>query len=259
MSHVRLIHWNAAEAEKRAVEIRSAGYEVAYEPLTPTALRELKKDPPIAVVIDLARLPMQGRDVATALRLYKTTRDVPLVFVDGDPGKVAGIKEVLPDAVYSTWDKIQNSLRRAIAYPPTDPVVPRSLFDVYEDTILVKKLGIRPNSVVALVNAPEGFERPLGELPDDVTLRRRTEGGRDLTIWFIRSREELEGHIERMVPMAERGGLWIVWPKKASEMAPDLSQRVVREVGIAAGLVDYKVCSVDATWSGLRFSQRKSH
>ncbi|MBI3998270.1 MAG: hypothetical protein HY355_04490 [Armatimonadetes bacterium] len=64
--------------------------------------------------------------------------------------------------------------------------------------------------------------------------------------------------MSRMVPHAGMGGLWIAWPKKASEVTSDLSQNDVREVGLAAGLVDFKVCAIDATWAGLRFSRAKS-
>ena len=60
-----------------------------------------------------------------------------------------------------------------------------------------------------------------------------------------------------MTRLAENGGLWIVWPKKSSGVASDLTQAVVRKIGLAAGLVDYKVCSIDRTWSGLLFARRK--
>jgi hypothetical protein len=60
-----------------------------------------------------------------------------------------------------------------------------------------------------------------------------------------------------MVRHAQDKGLWIIWPKKTSSLASDLSQPIVRETGLAAGLVDYKVCSVDETWTGLKFTVRK--
>ena len=258
MRRVRLIHWNAVEAERRAARIQAAGYNVAYEPLTPDTLRELRANPPAAVVIDLARLPMQGRDVGLAIRHSKSTRYVPLVFVDGDTEKVARIRKSLPDATYTTWGRIRSSLKRAIAHPASDPVVPRSVMEGYSGVPLVRKLGIKPKSVVALIDAPKGFEKILGKLPEGVKLRRKTTGQRDLTLWFTKSRKDLERRVKRMVAVADRGGLWIVWPKKTSEIAADLSQDDVREVGLAAGLVDYKICSIDDTWSGLRFSRRRS-
>jgi hypothetical protein len=257
MGYVRLIHWKAEEAKERAQRIQSAGYEVVSEPLNPARVRELRDDPPLAVVIDLSRLPSQGRDLALNIRKYKATRHVPLVFVDGDPEKVALIKDLLPDAVYTGWSRIASSLKRAIANPPADPVVPDSVMAPYKGTPLPKKLGIKTDSVVALVGAPDGFEETLGELPGGVSVRRQAPEPRDVTLWFVKSRKDLEQRIDSMSNFAQQGGLWIIWPKKASGIVSDLSQTVVREVGLGAGLVDFKVCSVDETWSGLRFTRRE--
>jgi hypothetical protein len=57
--------------------------------------------------------------------------------------------------------------------------------------------------------------------------------------------------------MAKKGGLWLVWPKKTSGIVSDLTQAEVRSLGLSNGLVDYKVCSIDETWSGLKFAKRK--
>jgi hypothetical protein len=256
MHRVRLIHWNAAEAERRGSMLRSAGFAMAYEPLTPAGLRALREDPPAAIVIDLSRAPSQGRDMALSLRKHKATRYVPLVFVGGDPKKVARVKELLPDATFTTWDLIETALDHAIAHPLVDPVVPRSTFDAYAGTPLPKKLGIQANSVVTLLGAPEDFEETLGELPVGAVLRRSDPDPCGVNLWFVRSRQELEGQIGEMGALARGGGLWIVWPKKASRVASDLSQPVVRKTGLDSGLVDFKICSIDATWSGLRFSRR---
>ena len=261
MNRVHLIHWNAAEAEERAARITSAGYEVDFESLSPAGLRRLREDPPAALVIDLGRLPSQGRDLALNVRKYKATRGVPLVFVEGespgDPAKVARIQELLPDAAYTTWADIGGALQQAIDHPPAEPVVPDSTMAGYAGTPLPKKLGIKPNSVVALVDAPQGFEETLGELPEGAAVTRDLSGQPEVILWFNRSRQDLQARLEEMCPLASSGGLWIVWPKKASGIASDLSQTVVRETGLAAGLVDFKVAAIDATWSGLRFTQRK--
>ncbi|MHC4181582.1 MAG: ANTAR domain-containing protein, partial [Planctomycetota bacterium] len=238
--------------------LRAAGYEVVCEPLDAAALRGLKEDPPAAVVIDLGRLPAQGRDVGLVLRKSKATRHVPLVFVEGDPEKVARTKQLLPDAVYTTWGRIRSALRRAIARPPHDPLTPESVMAGYSGTPLPKKLGIKAGSVVALAGAPKDFAKTLGRLPQGVTLRRQARGRCDLVIYFPKSSVELKRRIERLGELAGKGGLWVVWPKKASGIASDLTQPAVRQIGLAAGLVDYKVCAVDATWTGLRFARRKS-
>jgi hypothetical protein len=259
MPRVRLIHWNAEEAKERAERLRTAEFEVDHELLDgASALRELKKNPPTAVVIDLSRLPMQGRDLGVALRCQKTTSSVPLIFVAGDPEKVARVRQTLPDALYTTWDQVRRVLAEAIANPPAVTAAPRSVLEGYAGAPLAKKLGIKRHASVALVDAPQGFEELFGELPEWVTLRRQAKGPRNLTIWFTRSSQELEDKIERMARLAEQGPLWIVWPKRSSPMGSDLTQALVRKIGLATGLVDYKVCAIDSTWSGLLFTRRDS-
>ena len=111
--------------------------------------------------------------------------------------------------------------------------------------------------MVTLVGAPDRFEETLGELPEGVALHRQTCSEPGITLWFTRSRDDLVHGLQGIIAYAETGPLWIAWPKKAPGVASDLSQTVVRELGLAAGLVDYKVCAIDATWSGLCFARRK--
>jgi CheY-like chemotaxis protein len=259
MPRVCLIHWKAAEAEERAARLRAAGHtcDVLHDGAEVRAtLKSLAEDPPSAVVIDLSRLPSQGRDVALLIRTRKPTRHVPLVFVEGDADKVARVKEALPDAVYTSWGRIRSSLKKAIAKPPEEPVVPRSAMAGYAGAPLLKKLGIKENAVVALVGAPQGFEAVLGQLPPGAVVRRQVRGRCDLVLCFVRNRKELERRIERMRAVVGEGGVWMIWPKKSSPMAADVSQNDVRQAGLAAGLVDYKICAIDADWSGLRFARR---
>jgi hypothetical protein len=259
MKRVRLIHWNAAEAEERAAALRDCGYEVISDQLVggQSNLRQFKHDPPDAVVIDLTRLPSQGRDVGLALRQPKKLRTLPLVFVEGDVEKVSRIRQLLPDAVYTTWKKIGGALERAIASPPAGTARPPAVLAGYSGTPLPKKLGIKADSVVFLFDAPADFEKTLGDIPPGAVLRRQARGRCDLVLWFVDSSKELERRIDRMAALAETAGLWIIWPKKASGVLSDLSEPHVRKVAMAAGLVDYKVCAVDATWSGLKFARKK--
>jgi hypothetical protein len=207
------------------------------------------------VVIDLSRLPSQGRDVGLGLRQYATTRRVPLVFVGGDPDKVAGVKSHLPDATCTTWVRICSALARAMANPPEAPVVPQSALAAYSGTPLPKKLGIRESSVVALRNAPRGFRAALGNPPGGVVVTRGWQTGVHIGVW--RSILRSERGIRPAAARLKEGSLWIAWPKKSSRLASDLTQQRVREAGLGAGLVDYKVCAIDATWSGLLFTRRK--
>lgn len=127
----------------------------------------------------------------------------------------------------------------------------------YSGTPLPIKLGIKPGSRVALLRAPDDFERTLGELPPGVTVRRRAQGPLDVVVAFFVHRAELERRLPALrAALQPAGGLWIAWPKRASGLQADLSEREVRELGLAAGLVDNKVCAIDAAWSGLRLVYR---
>jgi hypothetical protein len=125
----------------------------------------------------------------------------------------------------------------------------------YSGTPLPRKLGIRDGHTVLLSRAPDEIADTLGSLPPGVRLHRRAaRGDYDVILLFARHRSSLE---ERLGGLAERlawtGGLWICWPKRASGVATDLSDGVVRALGLGAGLEDHKVCAVDETWTGLRF------
>jgi hypothetical protein len=128
----------------------------------------------------------------------------------------------------------------------------------YSGTPLPKKLGIKPDHRIALLNAPDGFETDtLGELPPGVTVRHRARGPLDVIVAFVRSRSQLGRGLEAWrAALDPAGGLWIAWPKQSSGVETDLSDGAVRQSGLATGLVDIKVCAIDATWSGLRFVVR---
>jgi CheY-like chemotaxis protein len=259
MPQIRLIHWNQIEAEQKAEILRSAGYRVSCEQITPEALKELKNNPPDAIVVDLTRLPMQGRDIAINIRHTKATRDVPIIFVGGDPEKIARIKTQLPDATYAEFEHILTTLREVLAHPPSVTIVPTSIFDQYRDTPLEKKLGIRQNIKIALQSPPQGFIETLGKLPQGATISESIKEKPDVIIWFTRSRKDLETNIVKMVnALSLTSKLWIAWPKqKAPEIITDLTQTLVREAGLAHGVVDYKICAIDRTWSALLFAKRK--
>lgn len=114
MPCVRFVHWNQTEAKERAQLLQAEGYTVNYEPMNPLELKKLRKKPPDIIVIDLTRLPMQGRDIAISVRYNKATRTVPIVFVGGDPQKLANIKAQLPDATYTAYNRVQIAVKQAL-------------------------------------------------------------------------------------------------------------------------------------------------
>jgi hypothetical protein len=126
----------------------------------------------------------------------------------------------------------------------------------YSGTPLPAKLGIGAGARV-LVDRPPGGP-VLGELPDGVTLHRRPGRGQyDVVLLVAPAAARLRDRWPRLAPrLGTAGRLWVCWPKKSAGVATDLSEGAVREFGLAQGLVDVKVCAVDATWSGLAFVRR---
>jgi hypothetical protein len=125
--------------------------------------------------------------------------------------------------------------------------------------VLPKKLGITEGSRVALVSAPDGFEHELDPLPAGVRLLKQPRSNLDVVVFFVTRRAELARRFPRLAAVLHHdGGLWVAWPKRTAGVATDLCERDVREVGLAAGLVDNKVCAVDDVWSSLRFVHRLS-
>jgi len=125
----------------------------------------------------------------------------------------------------------------------------------YSGTPLVDKLGIKPGSRLQFVDAPANLPALLGPLPAGA--RAVGRGALDFAMLFVKSGSELEKRFGKLRDRLESNGiLWVSWPKKVSGVSTDLTENVVREVGLAEGLVDVKVCAVDETWSGLKFVRR---
>lgn len=258
VNRIRLVHWHQDEATQRASVLEALGYAVdAHVPQGPKFLSEIQRETPDAVVIDLTRLPAQGRDLGLAIRHRKATRRIPLVFVGGHADKVDQVKALLGDATFTHWECIEADLKRAIETPVQDPVAPDSVFAAYRGRPLIEKLGIKSGASVVLVDQPADFRQTLGSLPEGCSVHRSLEQTHDLIIWFVSSQAELEDRIDTLADQVGQAALWIAWPKKGSPIAGDLSQTIVRRLGLASGLVDYKICAIDTTWSALLFTHRK--
>jgi CheY-like chemotaxis protein len=257
VSRVLLCHWNADEAEARAAKLRDAGHDVKIHASEADlgGLRAVRESPPDVCVVDLARLPSHGREVGVWWRRQKNTRLIPLVFVEGDREKTKRVRDLLPDAHYTSWGRIRSAIRSAVKRSIGKPIVPDTMAG-YSGTPLVKKLGIKPGSRLALLGAPEGFEPT--PLPDDVAVLRRA-GGKpaDVVLLFSRTKADLSRRFDPAARMTAEGGrLWLLWPKQASPLAADLTQAGVRRHGMGAGWVDFKIAAIDADWSGLCFVRR---
>jgi hypothetical protein len=127
----------------------------------------------------------------------------------------------------------------------------------YSGTPLPQKLGVRDGSTVAFVNDPGHAAALLSPMPAGASIRPDPAGA-DVVVLFTTSRAELDGLLpalgEQIFPDRM---LWVAWPKRASGVPTDVTEDVVRELALPLGLVDTKVCAIDATWSGLRLVWRK--
>ena len=135
------------------------------------------------------------------------------------------------------------------------PSAPRSAG--YSGTPLVQKLGIKPGARVQFVASPSQLPELLGPLPEGVVNSAR--GKVDFILLFATRLSDLARRFPRLRDRLESSGmLWVSWPKKASGLETDLNENVVRDLGLANGLVDVKVCAIDDTWSGLKLVRRLS-
>ena len=124
----------------------------------------------------------------------------------------------------------------------------------YSGTPLPKKLGIKPNQRIALVNAPTDFAKVLGRLPENAAIVKRLDGPLDLILLFVDREQTLAKQFPILASKLQSNGMiWVAWPKKSSGVATDLVFEKVQRIGLDSGLVDVKICAVDDVWSGLKF------
>ena len=127
----------------------------------------------------------------------------------------------------------------------------------YSRKSLVEKLGIKEGFAISIIGAPEDYPATLGKLPSGVKQSKKLEGPLDFVQFFCSKRSQLEQNFQRLKGVLSASGmLWVSWPKGSSGVPTDLTENMVREIGLKNGLVDVKVCAVDETWSGLKFVYR---
>src|SRR5690348_6955557 len=148
---------------------------------------------------------------------------------------------------------------RYVGHDPDVSTVPTTAG--YSGTPLPRKLGIKEGHRVLLVQAPDGFG--LDVSPETTVDRRAGRRPYDVLLLFVTTVRDLDRRFPPLTArMDEAGGLWVCWPKRtargAARLDSDLDENVVRAVGLAAGLVDNKVCAIDETWSALRFVVRRA-
>ena len=257
MHRVRIIHWRPAEAGPLLEAVRAGGFEPEYdgEMNGPAVSRAIRASMPDAVLIDLSRPPSHGREVGIWLRGLKYTRHIPLVFVNGEGEKLERVRSDLPDAAYTDNAGVAEVLKSVCRGNPREPLVPPQMMERYRDKPTAQKLGIAPSSTVAVIDAPRGYAATLGPLPEGVEIVEDPRSVHPVTVWFITDHDALLKALPRMRSIAAKTRLWIIWRKGPQGR---ISQNRIRETAIEGGLVDYKICSLDAQWSGILFARKKA-
>lgn len=240
---VRLIHWKAAEAQAIIALLQQAGHTVDYEEKVDYRLAgQLRAHPPAVIAIHLGRLPSHGRAIGASLATQKGTREIPVLFFDGDPAKV-------PGAQHCQADELLQHLSRARPGVAPEPAAPKP-----ERTVAMK-LGITEGLRIQVIDAPAAFPRLLGPLPPAVDF---TEEPAAFTIAFAHDPGEFQAALPSLRRAAQRGKLWIAWRKQsARNRGNGLNAPAIREFAARLGLVDWKVCSLDADWSAIAFAIKK--
>jgi hypothetical protein len=128
----------------------------------------------------------------------------------------------------------------------------------YSGTPLPEKLGLKPGMILVAIDAPDNYRKLLAPIPSGVNFATRPTGSTKLVHLFARRRTELANQLSILRrKIAEDAAVWVSWPKRASGVATDISEDVIRSIALPLGFVDVKVCAVDETWSGLKLMIRR--
>jgi hypothetical protein len=255
---LRLISWSDQAAE-HVSKLESRGFRVDASPLEASRLiGRIAELAPTAVVIDLDRKPSHGKAVGVVLQSAKSTRAIPLVLAGGPEEKAAHIQGDLPGAVLTRWPKAAAAIQRAIAHPPAASPKPKAYMEQWAGRTLAKKLDLAAGMRVALIGAPDDFLDKLGDPPEDIEFHQDFARGTKMVLWFVRSAAELAEEFGFMAARLNDGVVfWVMHPKQSGKLRSDFNQLDVRRTANKFGMVDYKMCSVDENWSGMKFGKKK--
>jgi hypothetical protein len=254
---VRLVCWKEELAAERARALKKAGLTVDASRFDPAGMiTRLRENPPAVMLIDLDRLPSHGREVAVVLRSSKSMRHIPIVFAGGVEEKVTRVREEIPDAIFTDWDKAPAAVKQALKKAPAVVATPVPHMKRFAGSRLATKLDLKAGVKAVLIGPEDGFVELLGEV--EAELQPKVTAETRLMLWFVRSAAEMVHAFEIAGARMLAGcNLWIIYPKQAGKYKVDFNQNDVRETGLSVGMVDFKICAVDADWSGMKFARKR--
>ncbi|MDX2269717.1 MAG: hypothetical protein NW208_16575 [Bryobacter sp.] len=250
MARVLLFHWKEEEAEERVDRLRSWGHAVAWrgmrgkEEVRVTSARQFGAE---VVVFDLSRMPVYSKYQAELIRKAKSTAHIPFVFVEGQAEKVKELKAIYPGEKFTKWGRLEAVLK---AMKPG--VLPRALPEQTKpERQLWQKLGMKDGMRVWLGEAPQGFERALGQYPETVEFVEGAQAAK-LYLQFLEDMGSPGEALEQIVQQARQAPVWVFYAKGVLKMND------LRNLLLDAGLVDYKICSVNERWAGILVREKRA-
>ncbi len=223
MSRVRLIHWKAEEAQPLIALLKGAGHKVEYD----------------------------GKFTSPK------TRQVPVVFVDGDPDKVAITKRQVTDMFFTTRAKLLSAINSARKQRLANPIAPGRLFS-YHTRTAAQKMGIAKDARVGVIDGPRDYERVIGEVAEGVEFVEGAQPGCTVLAWFVQDPDSYLEMLPRMRAWVAKTRLWVLWKKGGTTRTGAVTPLLIREAAKELGMIDYKVCSVDKSWSGIALTIKKA-
>jgi hypothetical protein len=251
MARVLLFHWREDEALALVAKLEGWGHTVGWRGVREN--KEVKITTPYrfgaeVIVFDLSRMPTYAKYQAQLIRKARTTAHIPFVFVEGEAEKVEGLRRMFPAETFTTWRKLKGVLAKL----RVASIAPREAADMSGEKAraLWKKMNLREGMRVYVEAAPREFFAALGNVPESVDLEA---GAKDaaMAAFFFEDWDRFGEALDRVLGVAERMPVWAVYRKGPIKM-PEL-----REALLDQGLVDYKMCSVNARWAGVLVKRRE--
>jgi hypothetical protein len=253
--NIVLLHWKQEEIGALAAGPLRELEVSPYVPNQGEGSKGLKSyGVPDILVISLDRLPSHGRDIGWHFHQQKATRQVPLVFAGGDPLKVAKIRELLPEAVYTNWDDAAAAVREALSKPKVDPI-PKRKREVLSEAPLHAKIGLQEGMSIALIGAPAPLEELLPDLPAGIAVQEYPSAEKTaMTLWFVLSNEEFAEELPMLAKaLGKKPRLWVFYRKGRGMAWTGLLELAGRH-----GLAQFKVMRLNETWSGVAFGRARN-
>jgi hypothetical protein len=260
MARLFYLHWNEKEARDRIKPLKLAGHQITT--LSDSTENINWKTKPELLIISLDRLPSHGKAVAAVFWEANNRRDIPIIFAGGGADKVKGVREKFPEAIYCKNDEVVSVVEETLKNPPPalGPKVKRVAPQTpgYSGKPLAVKLGVAANQRIYYGSAPDKMSEWVGPLPAGAKRISKATAPIDLAVLFGLSAKQLTTDFKSISKlMAPKGILWMAWPKKAAKIETDVTEDLVRKIGLASEWVDVKICAISDVWSGLKFLRRR--